>query len=539
MDNMGFDLFESMFDSEFSDMGLTASIPEKKDEKKKSDSTKKKSDSKSKKASGTPAEKVSVTLPVTFIAEGYRMEIPALSDGSTTGTLQQLADTLVTSYDVYQLKVNGVKLVYSDSLRQVVMVLPSATDDAVITYPVTICWGRESECVEANEDCDMVSELVAYFSERLACKMFDTIYDPVTGVVALTASGSRLMDGDITKNYSDTPISINVDGVPQTYEEKTVKALSAAIIGDMEDVSVSYHKCGEHYIFVPASSKGNTVSVKDYVLHEGAKLDTAVRYTLPLSIVLSNVGNRTIEVTEEQIGAKYAVADDLEKIIRSSDYKMLFSGRKLEFLYLKNEGTVYAQVQSGKLGSVAVSVPTSGLFTQRKALLESLTAGSSFNKFDVGSYFSIVTRKCGSHNAFEEVFDVIINQTIPVEVLSIVYGYFSGSVNERAVTLIELEDGDIEIRFSDDDSTSPVSINYQFPLLKKGERVLMQLHSHPVSPAIFSGVDNRDQVFPCIYAVIGKRNQRPEISLRAGYGGSFYPLRCEEVFDAPFESILG
>ena len=64
---------------------------------------------------------------------------------------------------------------------------------------------------------------------------------------------------------------------------------------------------------------------------------------------------------------------------------------------------------------------------------------------------------------------------------------------------------------------------------------VMDFHSHNTMPAVFSGTDNADEKETRLYAVAGRFNQTfPEITVRAGCAGKFFPLNPEDVFEGNF-----
>lgn len=61
---------------------------------------------------------------------------------------------------------------------------------------------------------------------------------------------------------------------------------------------------------------------------------------------------------------------------------------------------------------------------------------------------------------------------------------------------------------------------------------VMDIHSHNVMAAKFSGIDDADEKATRLYGVIGKLNKMmPEIALRASNGGKFIELNPDEIFD--------
>ena len=71
--------------------------------------------------------------------------------------------------------------------------------------------------------------------------------------------------------------------------------------------------------------------------------------------------------------------------------------------------------------------------------------------------------------------------------------------------------------------------------------VLCELHSHGNMSAFWSQTDDADEQGARIYAVIGRLDERPEIRLRLGVYGYWFPLPLHLLFDGPggFVEITG
>ncbi len=60
---------------------------------------------------------------------------------------------------------------------------------------------------------------------------------------------------------------------------------------------------------------------------------------------------------------------------------------------------------------------------------------------------------------------------------------------------------------------------------------VLDIHSHSLMTAFFSGTDNRDEQGLRLYMVIGEMGTLfPEVRLRVGVYGYFAPLKLEKVF---------
>lgn len=66
---------------------------------------------------------------------------------------------------------------------------------------------------------------------------------------------------------------------------------------------------------------------------------------------------------------------------------------------------------------------------------------------------------------------------------------------------------------------------------------VMGLHTHPTFAASFSGGDDRDEQGFRLEAVIGRLDRIPEVSLRVGVYGYFWPLSWTQVFDGTLNGV--
>ena len=71
--------------------------------------------------------------------------------------------------------------------------------------------------------------------------------------------------------------------------------------------------------------------------------------------------------------------------------------------------------------------------------------------------------------------------------------------------------------------------------------VILDLHSHGNMSAIWSGTDNGDEQGFRMYGVIGQLEERPEIRLRLGVFGYWFPLPLTALFDGlgGFVDVIG
>ena len=69
------------------------------------------------------------------------------------------------------------------------------------------------------------------------------------------------------------------------------------------------------------------------------------------------------------------------------------------------------------------------------------------------------------------------------------------------------------------------------------DQTIMGLHTHPTFAARFSGDDDRDEQGFRLDAVIGRLDRIPEVSLRVGVYGYFWPLSWTQVFDGTLNGV--
>lgn len=80
---------------------------------------------------------------------------------------------------------------------------------------------------------------------------------------------------------------------------------------------------------------------------------------------------------------------------------------------------------------------------------------------------------------------------------------------------------------------SRVTINYEN--IKTADTLVLTIHSHNNMSAVFSSVDDQDEIIPGFYAVVGRCDGYfPEINLRMSCGGKFLYLPLTELFESPY-----
>lgn len=60
--------------------------------------------------------------------------------------------------------------------------------------------------------------------------------------------------------------------------------------------------------------------------------------------------------------------------------------------------------------------------------------------------------------------------------------------------------------------------------------MILEIHSHGKMPAYWSATDNRDEQGACLYGVMGRLDNRPQVRLRVGVYGYWQELSLTAVF---------
>lgn len=91
--------------------------------------------------------------------------------------------------------------------------------------------------------------------------------------------------------------------------------------------------------------------------------------------------------------------------------------------------------------------------------------------------------------------------------------------------------GHYQLYVPDDQERSPGGVQYD-----RGDKVVLDLHSHGKMRAFFSAIDDGDEQALKLYAVVGKLNGRPQVRLRVGVYGYFHEIPWNQVFSG---SLIG
>ena len=121
---------------------------------------------------------------------------------------------------------------------------------------------------------------------------------------------------------------------------------------------------------------------------------------------------------------------------------------------------------------------------------------------------------------------------IPVSSLEIALGIFGIDEIERYLAIV-WRDGRYAI-ITTNQERHPGSVHYDCV-----EGAVMDMHSHPGMPALFSPQDNRDEQGLRLYLVAGYRKGKIEVAVRVGVYGYHFPLELSDVFEVIDPTLYG
>lgn len=125
---------------------------------------------------------------------------------------------------------------------------------------------------------------------------------------------------------------------------------------------------------------------------------------------------------------------------------------------------------------------------------------------------------------------------IPVNILHTVIEFFRQDISKEAYCKLCYSNKSEEyFIMTGIQKMTPNSVTYTFDSEIFHDRNVIQvmdIHSHCDMEAYFSRIDDHDECYPGVFAVIGKlHNNCPQMRIRAGYEGYFTFLNPLELFE--------
>lgn len=353
-----------------------------------------------------------------------------------------------------------------------------------------------------------VEELATKFRE-METQYADSelVYDPMSNV-AVVVSKNYLPKA--AKNSKEKVHSTEVAG--EDYLEGdmsgTIGELATAFVEahpeyEAVENSLSFMLVNDQYL--PIVIKAPTHDKSRYALkgNQGKVVEKQKKYKVP--VVVRTIFGK-FELTAEGLGKEAVTCDEVKEYLKSSYDE--FRNKKFLLEYIDGAECFQALVYSSQKGA-----------TEEKRA-----------DFPVGSfYFSDSELKSFSFNR---------EMKIPKELLEEVLAFFKQDLeNEAVVQIWHRKGAGCFIHYPEVKKVNNCYIEYTNAEVKEyilddNVELVATIHSHNRMKAIFSIVDDADELYPGVYAVIGNLDSEiPSISVRAGINGQFTYLDYSEVFD--------
>lgn len=357
------------------------------------------------------------------------------------------------------------------------------------------------------------------------------------------------------------PIKVYINNSPSVYmkehiSDESALGIASKIFGKLPSkvkASLFKNDLGSGY-FLSFNITGGVALDNRFAKNNVAKVSKAVeRYALPFTLYLANMGIK-LSATKETFSGKEKVSlEDIITALKSKYSVFKDSSRTPMAMYVAEENIVSISFASGKLG-YALPEAQDGMFSPLiRTFSEYLDARLSKNR--IAAFYGdeatnpykrtkIVTStplgvfeatQIGSFQS-EYYCDFTYEQflpKIPCEVLENVISYFRADLQKEAVVRIifDTKANIFQIVRPVKDNATKSTIEYVFPPIWPHEVLVIELHSHTTDPAIFSKIDDADNICTGLYGVIGKLDRTPEISIRLSYMGTYSTLPMQAVFE--------
>lgn len=130
----------------------------------------------------------------------------------------------------------------------------------------------------------------------------------------------------------------------------------------------------------------------------------------------------------------------------------------------------------------------------------------------------------------KEVTTVEVKKKIPKGCLDQIVEYFRRDLTKESLARVYYKDGRFVVDYPPLQAVTAVMVGFSNPEGGKG-LLALEIHSHNTMRAFWSSVDNRDEIFPGIYGVIGCLDcAEPEMRFRVVYNGNTKALQREDLF---------
>lgn len=536
--------FENLFGE---DMQLPATNAPK--QKKESKPAKKAGKEKSKAKAGADFD---VAIPCRILARGWQKSI----DGTGTKKVSEIFQEL---YDegYLEVKLSNVAAVYSGDMLFITTAASASAEDTAADFSngaITVCDGQ-LHCEVTPEDfagydADEISasmlldRWLEQNPEYKGCRIIleNDIAYPVFSVAipdteSLPAS---------TLRFGDTELAIT--------EGMTAAEVVKEHFGELPDVSVHLHYNLEKSLVFADFHAKHAVSVKKpFDVSKKADSKVEKKFKLPLHVRITTWNGEYDLTSEDFAGKEKVTIADIKEYFKPR-YKIFSdSSRNLDTIYIEEENLLSLMFVSGKKGYYMVdALPVEHygrhfLLRNKKELENALCLDTFQGNYVEGKQCMRVENL--PHGIFLADWDSERGQIrslsfkaklpkMPASIMDSILAYFQADLSKEAWVKVcyNKASGEYFLVKGCADSVGKAYINFSMPadgiIDNKNIIQVMEVHSHNTMPAIFSATDDADELYPGLYAVIGRLDTDcPDVRIRAGLDGSFCDVPLDLVME--------
>ena len=521
----------------------------------------------SKKEKSVKADKVSKTknatdysvrLPVTIRARGFRIHMEGIGEKKISDILSELDEmgyneVRIDAMDAaYESRTDTIYICSGKCQASGLMELVDFENgDYTILDGMTKFVADATLYPDLDPDEISVDMLMSSFTNvnpmylgAVPCACGNIVYPlftvPLAANAELEPSASVFYDGELHSIGTDTP---------------TAEALLKSIYGNLSSCSARLSANADKTVyFVSFISNGQHAAKKfDAASKKSEKRQVVQKYALPLTVYIATF-NASFSLSSTDFPGKERVSlDDVVDYFKPS-YKIFSdTSRKLDAIYIKEANTLSLMFVSGKKGAAIpaefceerVSSGPYLLLRTLKELKEALCLpifhGNLINR-DIGS----IRVENLPHGIFLGVTDSRTGQIvsvsfsrklpkIPKEILNKVLAYFREDLTtEQWVKVCYSTSSHEYFIVKGTGNASKDQIHYSIPEEINTPAIIhvMEIHSHNCMAAFFSEIDDRDEIYPGVFGVVGCLNKPvPQLLFRAGLEGTFVSLNVNDLFD--------
>ncbi len=523
--------------------------PKEAKEKKKEEDKKAKEETKkaeaAKKKTSKAVNDAEVNLPVTVVGRNIYESFP----GEGKKKLSEIRKELVEK-EYKQFLIPQMGLSYHEASSTVYVVDSSVfkeNDEEThvdIDEGVTVCDGllqavfNSGDIDKEDEEvsvADIIEQWTAINPSYKGCGMHYDIVNRVCYPVI-----KECMEKDFEKELKHISSYLRASSASDMEEEKTYKDFVSQVEPMLTDygtdkvkVALQYNGGGTLFVSYNASScyKAGGAAVATETKKKVEK-----KYKLPLSLFVVTWGanyNLTPDMFE---GKEKVTIDEIKKVMASKERMFADSSRKMDTYYDEANNKISVMFISGTKGCELI----------RSA--EELAHAKTLPYYD-GHYcegkesFRMRVMPHGIFYTFTErclPFKVGFERRaplIPKAILDGVKSFFRKDLSKEACCRIyyDTTTGEYSIQEAKGSYTKAFA-DYLYEAdedVMKGKKIhVMDIHSHNTMPAYFSSIDNRDDIYPGVFAVFGNLDkEEPSVKIRVGADGLFEEMEVSDFFE--------